>query len=243
MPSTAVRFLALVALIARPKAAAGSWVTISDLEFAKCGGPAADRQSFEVENPTGTGKIRDVGTGRCLTLMQCSGNDADLNTCKHICSLSGDHSVIVLDICSDSGDGCDGKSQQWIAHPDTGKAGYGEFESALGGKCVNAAMNPAEVEGFSLIVWNCAFGSCSAGNVNNNQCMHFHSESGQITSLAPSKTADGCTAEDCCLTAKACVAPCSLPMGWGGYFILALSALCSVYLLGAKNAFFAPPLS
>eukprot|EP01051_Picozoa_sp_SAG22_P007779 SAG22_NODE_560_length_9102_cov_54.310785_6_plen_200_part_00 len=98
--------------------------------------------------------------GRCLTLMQCAGNDADLNTCKHVCSLSGSHSVVVLDICSDSSDGCGGKSQQWIGHPDAGKPGYGEFESALGNRCLNAAMNPAEVEGFSLIVWNCALGSC-----------------------------------------------------------------------------------
>lgn len=258
--------------------------------------PAAPLQGFKVENPLGTGKIRDLATGRCLALMKCSGSDANLNTCTNMCaantcaparlrlvmrspesaadplpsrlscscSLSGDHSVVVLDMCSDSADGCGGKSQQWKVHPAADKPGYGVFESALGPRCLNAALHPVRrchgfsphtlssgtvsmltrngmlsqeaVEGFSLIVWNCALTSCGSPGINSNQCFHFDPTTGHLTTPGPSETPDGCKGEDCCLTGKNCVAPCSLPMGWGGWVLFGALILASVYL-GSSMAY------
>eukprot|EP01051_Picozoa_sp_SAG22_P007780 SAG22_NODE_560_length_9102_cov_54.310785_7_plen_109_part_00 len=58
-PGPRANVAALFAL-ALAAGASGTWVTISDLEFTKCGGPL---QGFEVENLAGTGKIRDTATG------------------------------------------------------------------------------------------------------------------------------------------------------------------------------------
>ena len=239
----ALLLLLLLLLAPQAVAAGDGWVSISDLDFSKCK-PGDAHQSFSIESMDSVGTIKDEATSRCLAVKECTGTDGptDLNKCSSTCELTGTHKVVVLDACSSSSDGCGGKSQQWTTKKDA--TGVLQFNSALNKAgaaemCLNAAGDPTAVEGFSFIVWACG----AAGPPNQNQWFHYDSDTGAITTEAPGKPADGCTGVGCCLTAKPCVAPCSLPMGWGGHFILALSALCSVYLLGAKNAIFAPPLS
>ena len=222
---------ALLLLLAPRAVGAGyGWVSISDLDFSKCK-PGDDHQSFSVESiDGGSGTITDAATGRCLAVKECTGSDANLNLCSSTCELTGTHKVVVLDACSSSSDGCGGKSQQWTTKKDA--SGVLQFNSALnkagaGEMCLNAAGDPTAVEGFSFIVWGCG----AAGPPNQNQWFHYDADSGALTTEAPGKPADGCTGLGCCLTAKPCIAPCTLPMGWGGHFILALAALCSSYLL------------
>lgn len=226
MHRLAATTLLVAALTAGADAGTG-WLSISDLDFSKC--QAGDpHQSFEVEHVNGIGKIRDKATGRCLGLKTCTGPDADLSTCSSTCEIAGDHRVVVLDACSDSADGCGGKSQLWTTKSEQGQL---QFNSGLNkegaGMCLNAAGDPTAVNGFSLIVWGCG----GIGGPNNNQWFHYDAGSGTITTDLPGKAADGCTGVSCCLTGKPCVAPCSLPMAWGGYVIIVCCSLIGSYLL------------
>ena len=112
--SRAAAALALVAACCRP--AVADWLTISGLEFKKCDEAMKANQAFSAPVAGTTAPIIDKETGRCLTVKSCLGStDADLTKCTDACTLSGSHSVVVLDICGSAADGCSGKTQQWTA--------------------------------------------------------------------------------------------------------------------------------
>ena len=102
--------------------AAGTTVTFSPLDYKTCEDTSA--MSFEVEDPKGTGIIRDAETGRCLTVKVCTqaytdpgGPQSCTNACTH-----GNGDVVVLEDCGKK-DTCDGATSSWqvrsrYTHPD-----------------------------------------------------------------------------------------------------------------------------
>ena len=124
MPAAMHCSLLLTGLVclAGAAAAAGTTVTFSPLDYKTCEDTSA--MSFEVEDPKGTGIIRDAETGRCLTVKVCTqaytdpgGPQSCTNACTH-----GNGDVVVLEDCGKK-DTCDGATSSWqvrsrYTHPD-----------------------------------------------------------------------------------------------------------------------------
>ena len=220
-------------LAALPPAGA---VTYSGIKMAECA-EGDELQRWEVEELDGKpGRIRDSLTGRCLAVETCA-----------VTAGAAQWKPVRLDECgaapATGGAACDGKNEQWIAVPST--AGGLMFKSALTVCARPCFLGPAlrltlvleqaagtcyclnipgdlSLGGHSVV----AYGDPTCDpNANNN---HFlDAAKGQLEATTGT---GGC--KRCCVTADPCVAPCSLPLGWGWSFIIVFGCSSVLYLFG-----------
>jgi hypothetical protein len=134
--------------------------------------------------------------------------------------------IVVLDACGSTG-------SQWTAQ--SGGAGHMAFENdiAKGTKCwlLNVVGDSPDVEACEVGVWS--FGTTCPTTPTLNSNFDFDASTSQIKVIASDRVAKTCPdANNCCLQATPCVSPCSLPLGWGWAFLLAVSLLSALYVGG-----------
>ena len=167
-------------------------------------------QSFDVDSTSGTGRIRDTATGRCLTMKTCTLGAGIQKSVE-----------VGLQACGE--DECDGKSSQWIASAGTA-AGSTIFKSVLkgtAGECY--VLNVRNADTLPVV----AYGDPSCDpNSKNNQWLD--ADGGTMHS----STGMGCE-PNCCLTAEPCLPPsCVLPIGWAWPFVTIITLGAAVYVGG-----------
>ena len=191
-----------------PAAVSTSWSTIK-MEACKKDDPT---QGFEIETISGTGRIRDRATGRCLTMKSCSSMTAGIQ--KSI--------EVGLQECGV--DDCGGKGSQWVASPAAvpGSVVFAALLKGGGGECY--ALNIRNADTLPVVAYGDPI--CS-GASKNNQWLE-PKDAGTMHAA----TGMNC-GTDCCITADPCVAPaCVLPTGWAWPFVLAVLIGGTVYFAG-----------
>jgi hypothetical protein len=192
--------LLMAALAPTALAAVVAPVSYSGFTYAPCS-KTEEMQHFTVEAPTGTGRIIDGETGRCLSLQGCSADRA----------FNGDSSMlygnVVLDTCSDT---CDGKSAQWKATPQPGTPQALTFRNQASlSKCwllnaVGGTKGGVKADEM-MVVWGFDATDCPPASGANNE--YEATKDGQIRIVNSNRVGDLCTdPTKCCLQAL----PCSL---------------------------------
>ena len=132
-------------------------------------------------------------------------------------------------------DACGGAGSQWSSKSSGTNTAY-QNEIAKATKCwlLNVMGDSPDVEACEVGVWS--FGaSCPATAVLNSEFI-FNKETNQIKIVASDRVAKTCPdPANCCLQATPCVSPCSLPLGSGWVFVLAVAVCSTLYIGGGMG--------
>ena len=200
------RGLAVLLLAHATSAPSTSW---SELKMETCDKDNT-AQSFEIDSATGTGRIRDSETGRCVTMKTCTLG-------------SGIQKSIEVGLQECGEDECDGKASEWVASAATAP-GSTMFSSALKGSTGECyVLNVRNADTLPVVAYGDP--TCSPSSTNNQW---LDPKAGQMHTA----TGQGC-APNCCLTADPCVPPaCVLPTGWAWPFVTTVLLAVGVYAVG-----------
>jgi hypothetical protein len=189
-------------------AASASWSTV---KMAACK-PGDAVQGFEVDTISGTGRIRDKATGRCLTLKTCSPMPV------------GIQQSIEVGLQECGVDDCDGQGSQWLASAAAvpGSVMFSSVLKGTAGECY--VLNVRNADTLPVVAYGDPI--CSDASKNNQWLEAKDAET--------MKSATGWECgTDCCITADPCVAPaCVLPAGWAWPFVLTMLIGGTAYFAG-----------